>query len=292
MLKFAKMAVALAIAAPPLALAPAGFAQDNPPPAQDEAAAAEELDGNPFAAAEYPDALRYRACIAEVRERPEVALKAAALWRDNEGGVPAKHCTAIALLALDRVEEAAAWLDEAAEDVADGQGLHARGAVGGRALVAELKAQAGNAWMLAADYERALAAFSDAIARLPAATVAVAELLVDRARAAAGLGDYGRAISDLDRVIERMPERIDAYVLRATAHRYMQSLDAAELDLMRALAIDPDDAEALFERGIVRRLSGDDHGAREDWERVAKLHPGTETAELALDNLELMREED
>src|SRR5690606_5821319 len=100
-----------------------------------------ELDGNPFAAAEYPDALRYRACIAEVRERPEVALKAAALWRDNEGGVPAKHCTAISLLALDLVEEAAAWLDEAAEDVADGQGLHARGAVGGRALVAELKAQ-------------------------------------------------------------------------------------------------------------------------------------------------------
>ncbi len=253
-----------------------------------------ELAGNPFAETAYPDAMRYRACLAQVRKDPEVALKAAELWRDNEGGVPAKHCSAAALLALDRVEEAAAWLEEAANDVAEGRGLHARGAAGGKLLVAELKAQAGNAWMLASEYEKAHAAFTAAIARLPATTPALYDLYVDRARAAAGLGQYDRAVADLTRVIDQMTPSdpvalADLHVLRATAYRYLQSLDQAELDLARALAIDPENAEALFERGVVRRLSGDDAGARADWERVAKLYPGSDTAELALDNLELMR---
>lgn len=253
-----------------------------------------DLAGNPFAASDYPDAMRYRACLAEVRNDPRVALEAAALWRDHEGGVPAKHCTAAALLALDRPEEAAAWLDEAAGDVAEGQGLDARGASGGKLLVAELKAQAGNAWMIAGNYEKAHAAFTEAIARLPLNVPALADLLIDRARAAAGLGQFDRAVSDLSRVIDQLPPRdpaalADLHVLRATAQRYLQSLDEAELDLARALALDPDNGEALFERGVVRRIAGDDAGAREDWERVAELYPGSDTAELALDNLELMR---
>src|SRR5690606_24563441 len=121
--------------------------------------------------------------------------------------------------------------------------------------------------------EKAHAAFTEAIARLPLNVLALADLLIDRARAAAGLGQFDRAVSDLSRVIDQLPPRdpaalADLHVLRATAQRYLQSLDEAELDLARALALDPDNGEALFERGVVRRIAGDDAGAREDWERV------------------------
>jgi len=214
------------------------------------------------------------------------------VWRSHEGGVPAMHCTAVALLVLDRFEEAAAWFDEAADNAALHRGLDSRGARGGPELVAALRGQAGNAWMLARRYDDAYTAFTAAIAQLPGVSGEANELLLDRARAAASLGGYDQAVSDLTRVIEHQPRRVEAYVLRATAHRYAEALDEAKYDIARALAIDPRDGDALLERGILKRLGGDNEGARDDWEKVAEYHRGTHVGELALDNLELLRPEE
>ncbi len=41
--------------------------------------------------------------------------------------------------------------------------------------------------------------------------------------------------------------------------------------MARALSLAPDNAEALLERGALRRATGDVRGARVDWERAARL---------------------
>jgi regulator of sirC expression with transglutaminase-like and TPR domain len=51
---------------------------------------------------------------------------------------------------------------------------------------------------------------------------------------------------------------------------------------------DPDNAEALLERGILRQRHDDRAGARRDWERAIELSPDSTTADLAQQNLALL----
>ena len=59
-------------------------------------------------------------------------------------------------------------------------------------------------------------------------------------------------------------------------------------DIDRAVGRDPDDAEALLERGILRERSNDASGARADWERAISLEPDSDTADLAQQDLALL----
>ena len=77
-------------------------------------------------------------------------------------------------------------------------------------------------------------------------------------------------------------------MLTAAAHRLLGRPEPAQQALEAALALDPDDAGALLERGILRRLQGDKEGARADWERVRRLEPGSPEAETAAANLALL----
>ena len=56
-------------------------------------------------------------------------------------------------------------------------------------------------------------------------------------------------------------------------------------DVMAALKLAPDNPDGLLERGILRRLKGNDAGARADWLRAARLAPETPTAAAAQANL-------
>lgn len=255
-------------------------------------ASADGAAANPFAQAPAPDAARYKACMAEAVAAPDVARQAAETWLQHEGGAPAKHCLGSALAALGEIKAGAAWIEEAADDLSQERGHQSVGAVVTRPLIADLKAAAAELWLAEGDYERARARLTEAIALQPGNAAAVTDLLINRAQASAGLGRYDHAVEDLTRAIGRAPGRVDAYVLRATAARMMGHYDEAELDLARALARAPDHPAGLLERGIVRRLTGDNAAAKADWQRLAKLYPGTETAELALDNLELLRAEE
>ncbi|RMF08874.1 MAG: hypothetical protein D6763_09040 [Alphaproteobacteria bacterium] len=245
---------------------------------------------NPYAGLAQPDAARYKACVARVASEPDVARRAAELWLENEGGVPAKHCLALALIALERPAEGAEWLEEAARDMAMRKGLDALGADGGPDLRVSLLTQAADAWILARLPDRAYRALSEALAALPVSdSTKRIEVYRDRARVSAFQGNWQQAVEDLSAALALDEGRVDLYVLRAAAHRHLGRFAAADYDLARALAIDGDNAAALLERGNLRRIEGDDAAARRDWERVAELYPGTEEGELALDNLELMR---
>ena len=82
--------------------------------------------------------------------------------------------------------------------------------------------------------------------------------------------------------------RPDAYAFRAAAHRYLDNLELALADVEKALALQPSHAEALLERGILRRLRDDDDGAREDWLGVLRGAPKSPTADAARSYLEQM----
>ena len=219
--------------------------------------------------AEGPD---YERCLSLLRQDPEGANRYAAAWEAGGGGEGARHCAALALLALGEPERAAERLE----------GLAARSGAAAAARAA-VHAQAAQAWMAAGQPGRAFAAATLGLVLTPDD----AELLTDRALALGALGRDAEAVGDLDRVVALDPDRAEALVLRAAAMRRLDRAAEAEDDLERALALAPDSAEALLERGILRRLRGDAAGAREDWARVAALAPGTATADLALQNLAL-----
>ena len=59
-------------------------------------------------------------------------------------------------------------------------------------------------------------------------------------------------------------------------------------DANRVLELRNDHIAAFLERGNIRRLQGDDSGAREDWLQVLKREPDSFEAEAAQRNLERM----
>jgi regulator of sirC expression with transglutaminase-like and TPR domain len=77
-------------------------------------------------------------------------------------------------------------------------------------------------------------------------------------------------------------------VLRAATWRHLGHLGLAQDDIDRAIAIDPENAEAMLERGILRQRHDDPAGARDDWERAIVLAPDSPTADLAEQNLALL----
>jgi regulator of sirC expression with transglutaminase-like and TPR domain len=71
--------------------------------------------------------------------------------------------------------------------------------------------------------------------------------------------------------------------------RKLSQLDLAQQDVSQALLLDPDNADGLLERGILRQRMGDATGARTDWERAQRLDPNSTTADLAEQNLSLLQ---
>lgn len=222
---------------------------------------------------------KYHNCISQTQRAPEDALGVAMSWRDNGGGFPARHCVALALVALKRYNQAAAKLEQLALDMK----------AAGPARQTAMLGQAGNAWMLAGNFHRARDVFTTA---LDFAEDSV-DLLIDRARASAALNDNEAAFADLDKAVALNPERDDALALRAAARRRIGDYGRALEDAEMALAINPGNPEALLERGTLRRRAGDVAGARADWLRVATDHantPAGDEAQAKLEKLDLKSE--
>jgi regulator of sirC expression with transglutaminase-like and TPR domain len=66
----------------------------------------------------------------------------------------------------------------------------------------------------------------------------------------------------------------------------LDRLDPALADVEKAIARGPNSAPALLERGNIRSLKGDNEGARQDWERVGQLAPGSQADMAAKANIE------
>jgi tetratricopeptide (TPR) repeat protein len=222
------------------------------------------------------DAETYARCMKLARQDPAAAQSLADAWRRRGGAHPAEHCAAVALISLGKYKEAATRLQALARAMTKAP----------TSLRADVLDQAGQAWLLAGDPVQAYAAAGEAVSLAPGDP----EILIDRSEAAAANGFLDRAVADLDRVLTRDPNRIDALVYRASANRGLDRLDPARADINRALALAPRSPAALLERGNIRRLQGDRDGARHDWDEIGRLAPGSPADMAARANIERMVE--
>ena len=210
---------------------------------------------------------RYDRCLELVKRDAGRANEAAQNWHASGGGAAALHCEALALAGLKRFDEAAQTLEDAASAEAGGTPT----------LRAELLDQAGNAWLLAHDSEKAEAALSKALELEPKNE----DVLSDRARERGAARNWHGAFEDLTAVLALDPDRADVYVLRASALHAEGHRAEAKADIAHALTIYPDYPEALVERGAMRLEAGDTKGARADWQMAAKEAPDSDAGAAA-----------
>lgn len=236
-----------------LVLAAAALAQTAPEPKLDDPAAT------------------YLLCLDTARAYPDRGLELAGKWIGLGGGEPAKHCRAIALIGLKEYAEAGSSLEDLAKD----SKRPAR-------LRAAMLAQAGQAWLLGEDLNRADAALTTALSLIPNDP----ELLIDRAEILADAGKYWEAIDDLNAAITYAPNSADAHAFRASAYRMVDAPDMAMEDAERAVMLDSFNVGALLERGILYSQNKRPDDARRDWMRILELAPESDAARSARANIE------
>jgi tetratricopeptide (TPR) repeat protein len=189
------------------------------------------------------DSARLQACITKIDSAPLVAYEDGLVWRGQSGGVFAEQCIALARIANGDVRAGAARLAAlaSAPDAGDGDQ---------RAL---LLAKAANAWLMIGEFDPALRALNAALVLKPGEV----DLLIDRARAFAGLSQWSKAQEDLTLALSKRVT--DALIFRLRAETYLQqsNYDAAQQDVVQALQLAPRDIEVHVMRGRVmeaRRL--------------------------------------
>lgn len=220
-------------------------------------------------------ARQYQHCLALTRTTPDEALQEGLAWASMGGGEPARHCQAVALIAKRDYEDGATKLEALAHE------SHAS-----ERVRAGMLAQAGQAWLLAQQPDRAFAAQSSALVLVPGAP----DLLVDRAQSQAAQKNFEGALRDLDEALSATPDRVDALTFRATAKRYLDDLPGAKADIAHALKLDDHYQDAWLEDGIEKRLEDDNEGARRAWDNVLSLAPQSDAAITAKRDLELLDE--
>ena len=216
----------------------------------------------------------YNACLTQARDEPKAGYEAALDWHKAGGGLPARHCAAVALLGLDAFEEAATRLEKLAGEVPDAR----------IDLRLGLIAQAAQGWMMAGRAERSAQLLSLVINIHPDDP----QLRADRAVAWLSLGDYWAAIDDLDIALQAAPKDAELLLYRASAYRYLGVPDLARDDVTRALAVDPDSPGAWLERGILDQLAGDKPAARRAWIKVLEVAPDGTVGDAARARLEAL----
>ena len=227
--------------------------------------------GSPALAAESASQ-RYQNCLHTANLDPGRALAMATEWIKNKGGAPAEHCAAVSLVELKRYPEAATRLDALGRAPAMGN------------LRAEIFDQAGNAWMMAGDADKAVASFSNALTL----SANDADLYADLARAQAMKKSWGEAEADLNEALRWQPRRPDLLVLRASARDAEGKLKEARRDVDQALTLKPSAPDALLERGEIFKHVGDVAAAKRDFESALKLARDGETATTARQELDAL----
>lgn len=216
----------------------------------------------------------YNRCLAKAQSTPDMAFSEALAWHKMGGGLPARHCAAVALVGLRQYAEAAARLETLAED-AKTQDPDLR---------LGLLTQAAQAWQLAGRAERAERLQNLAIEAAPRDR----QLRIDRAVTRLTLGKPWDAVDDLNVALEIDGNDPEALLYRASAYRYLDALDLARDDVRRALKLDPKRPEAWLEQGILQQLGHDDTAARKSWQQVLALDPNGPAASAARARIEAM----
>jgi len=258
-------------------------------------------------------------CLAPLPDSPDLVQETAQDWLHHGGGRSAHECLAQADLALGAYRDAATEFEglaapEAPAAIQGGKGQQGHGAsvpagpalpshaataqdghggdTGERAVFAE---QAAAAWLLAGDGKAAERAARQALSHDSGplgCRVLLARSLSMQGQFAATVAALGAlpgdgpalpptapAVAKPDAVPD--PYLVGAFVVRATAYRYLGQSAKAMADANRALALSPDDVEALLERGILNVRLRQYGQARQDWDRVITLAPDGHEAYLA-----------
>lgn len=209
-----------------------------------------------------------QSCIDTAIDTPDSGIAFAKKWSD--GGYSADQCLGFALARKEDWVATVTAFERAAESAQK---------AGAQADSARLWAQAGNAALAGAMAAKARAAFDRALADdgLPQGA-ARGEAHLDRARALVALGDSAGARVDLDHALDAVPQDPLAWLLSATLARRMDDFPRATKDIAEAKRQAPDDASVALEAGKIAVLSGDDAGARTEWNRVLTLAPSGDQA--------------
>ena len=178
------------------------------------------------------------ACIEKVETAPEEAYEDSLAWLSSGNRPKARYCNAIALLALDRLEEGAARL-EALANAPDPIELNDR---------IQYMAQAGNAWLAANYPEAAITALSEALKVEQDSPT----LYKDRASAYLAIERWMEGMDDLNAALVLSPTDAEALTLRARANLATENLMAAKADVEEAMIQDPTNIDILVLRGDIR----------------------------------------
>jgi tetratricopeptide (TPR) repeat protein len=218
------------------------------------------------------DKKRYDDCMSQAGLNPPVAFATATSWIKQNGGPPAEHCAAVALVGMKRYGEGAARLDVLG---------HAKG-MGD--LRPQLFDQAGNAWILAGETGKAIISFQAALTL----SANDPDLYADLARAQAMQSDWPAVEADLTAALALQPRRADLLILRASARNAQNHFPEARSDVDAALQLSPKNADAMVERASIKRDSGDLKGARADFQAALALNPSAETRAQAQRDLMIL----
>jgi tetratricopeptide (TPR) repeat protein len=214
---------------------------------------------------------RSRACLALARTAPAQAVGQAQAWLGSGGGVDAAQCLGLAWAAEEKWPEAAAAFEAAAKD-ADARQDRRR---------ADLRVEAGNAWLAAGDPARARQAFEAALAARLLAPQLEGEVHLDLGRAAAASNDLGAARTHIDKGLALVPKDAFGWYLSAALARKQADLDLARQHIAKAVSIAPDDAAILLEAGNIAGVSGEKEAALGLYARAVRAAPNSEPGKAA-----------
>ncbi|MEM7238642.1 MAG: hypothetical protein AAF501_12590 [Pseudomonadota bacterium] len=214
----------------------------------------------------------YDACVAQIPDAPERTAELAEKWARLDGGWPAQHCRALALIAMGAQRTGAAELTsiafEATELPRQSRSelfVHAGEIFVELDLMGEARQSLDRALNLAEDPRDAL--------RLSA--------MINEAS-----GRPQAAINDLDRAIELGPPTSGLLVARSAVRHRAGDLVGARGDASWALELAPNDPDAWFQHGQVEALLGNTDGARDAWLKTIELARGQPLARAAQTSLQ------
>jgi tetratricopeptide (TPR) repeat protein len=132
----------------------------------------------------------------------------------------------------------------------------------------------GNAYLVKADYDRAIADFDQAIKLDPTFVLPY----YDRGVAYARKADYDRAIADFSQAILLFPKFSAAYNGRGGAYSGKHDYDRALADFDMAIQLDPKSAVAYRNRASTYESKGDYGRALADYDESLRLDPSNAPA--------------
>lgn len=114
---------------------------------------------------------------------------------------------------------------------------------------------------------------------------AAMDLLLRRGREALKQGDTAAAIEHLTALTDHAPDFAEGWHLRASAYFEAGLYGPALADLERALALNPNNYNAIFGLGTILETFGDPDRAYQAYSRARALHPHHEDVTKALERL-------